>query len=165
MENDWVSPEAILGAMSVGVYVCDRDRRIVYWSKKAQAITGWRPDDVMGHSCRDNILNHIDKDGRPLCGEESCPLHRTMVTGQEADCADHRLCAGQRRPAHPHAGECGAVAQPCWRGHRRCGDLPGPDAGDARFAPRPPDPAAPPRRHPAAGPRGCASRPSIAPWT
>ncbi len=85
IENDWVSPEAILGAMSVGVYVCDRDRRIVYWSKKAQAITGWRPEDVMGHSCRDNILNHIDKDGRPLCGEESCPLHRTMVTGREAD--------------------------------------------------------------------------------
>ena len=83
--NDWVSPEAILGAMNVGVYVCDRDRRIVYWSKRAEAITGWRSEDVMGHSCRDNILNHIDKDGRPLCGEESCPLHRTMVTGVEAD--------------------------------------------------------------------------------
>ena len=83
--NDWVSPEAILGAMNVGVYVCDRDRRIAYWSKRAEAITGWRAEEVIGHSCRDNILNHIDKDGRPLCGEESCPLHRAMVTGREAD--------------------------------------------------------------------------------
>jgi serine phosphatase RsbU (regulator of sigma subunit) len=28
----------------------------------------------------DNILCHVDKDGRPLCGEEFCPLHRCMVT-------------------------------------------------------------------------------------
>ena len=85
IENNWVSPEAILGAMNVGVYACDRDRRIAYWSNRAEAITGWRAEDVLGHSCRDNILNHIDKDGRPLCGEESCPLHRAMVTGQTAD--------------------------------------------------------------------------------
>ena len=85
VEKDWISPEHILDAMSDGVYVCDRDRKIVYWSRKAETITGWRSEDVMGHSCNDNILNHIDKDGRPLCGEESCPLHRTMVTGVEAD--------------------------------------------------------------------------------
>ncbi len=84
LDDNWVSPEAILDAMNVGVYVCDRNRKIIYWSKKAEAITGWRPEDVLGHSCRDNILNHIDKDGRPLCGEESCPLYRAMVTGVEA---------------------------------------------------------------------------------
>lgn len=85
IETDWIAPKHILDAMNDGVYVCDRDRRIVYWSRRAEAITGWRPEDVLGHSCRDNILNHIDKDGRPLCGEESCPLHRSMVTGAEAD--------------------------------------------------------------------------------
>jgi len=85
LENERIAPEKILGAMNVGVYVCERNRRIVYWSKRAEAITGWQAEDVIGHSCRDNILNHIDKDGRPLCGEESCPLHRTMVTGLEAD--------------------------------------------------------------------------------
>jgi PAS domain S-box-containing protein len=80
-----VLPGAILDAMNVGVYVCDRHRRIVYWSKRAETITGWRPEDVLGHGCNENILNHVDKDGRPLCGEESCPLHRSMVTGVEAD--------------------------------------------------------------------------------
>jgi phosphoserine phosphatase RsbU/P len=84
LDDNWVSPEAILDAMNVGVYVCDRDRKITYWSRKAEAVTGWAPEDVIGHSCRDNILNHIDKDGRSLCGEESCPLYRTMVTGVEA---------------------------------------------------------------------------------
>jgi serine phosphatase RsbU (regulator of sigma subunit) len=27
-------------------------------------------------------LNHVDKDGHRLCGEEHCPLHRAMVTGE-----------------------------------------------------------------------------------
>jgi hypothetical protein len=30
LENDWISPEAILDAMNVGVYVCDRNRKIAY---------------------------------------------------------------------------------------------------------------------------------------
>lgn len=85
MENISISPEDILSAMSVGVYVCDRNRRIVYWGKKAEAITGWRAEDIVGHACHEGLLNHVDKDGRPLCGEESCPLHRSMVTGVEAD--------------------------------------------------------------------------------
>jgi PAS domain S-box-containing protein len=84
LKNGSITPEAILDAMNVGVYVCDRNRKIAYWSKRAEAITGWRAEDVMGHFCHENILNHIDKDGRPLCGEESCPLHRTMVTGVRA---------------------------------------------------------------------------------
>jgi PAS domain S-box-containing protein len=85
LKNGSISPEAILDAMNVGVYVCDRNRKIAHWSKRAEAITGWRAEDVVGHACHENILNHVDKDGRPLCGEESCPLHRSMVTGVEAD--------------------------------------------------------------------------------
>jgi len=37
---------------------------------------------VVGHRCSDNILVHVDKDGRRLCGEEFCPLHRSMRTGK-----------------------------------------------------------------------------------
>jgi PAS domain S-box-containing protein len=72
----------ILDSLNDGVYVCDRDRRILYWSKGAERITGWAPEDVVGRRCRDGILCHIDKDGRMLCGEEFCPLHRAMVTGK-----------------------------------------------------------------------------------
>ena len=71
----------ILDSLSDGVYVCDRDRRIVFWSKAAERITGWQPSDVVGRRCLDGVLCHVDKDGRQLCGEEFCPLHRTMVTG------------------------------------------------------------------------------------
>ncbi len=81
MENLLTLSNVILDSLSDGVYVCDRDRRIAYWSKSAERITGWTSEDVVGRRCLDNILNHIDKDGHALCGEEFCPLHRSMVTG------------------------------------------------------------------------------------
>lgn len=74
-------PDVILDCISDGVYVCDRDRRIVYWSASAERITGWRAQEVLGRTCLDDVLNHVDKDGRRLCGKEHCPLHRSMVTG------------------------------------------------------------------------------------
>jgi len=72
---------AIVESLSDGIYVCDLDRRITYWSKSAERITGWTAEDVVGRQCFDNILCHIDKDGHQLCGEEYCPLHRSMITG------------------------------------------------------------------------------------
>lgn len=75
-----ITVEDVINSLSVGIYVCDLDRRITYWSKAAVRITGWREEDVVGRQCLDNVLCHIDKDGRQLCGEEYCPLHRAMVT-------------------------------------------------------------------------------------
>jgi PAS domain S-box-containing protein len=82
MKNDLlISAEKIVDCLSDGVYVCDRRRRIVYWSKSAERITGWQSEDVLGRACLEDILNHEDKDGHRLCGEEYCPLHRAMITG------------------------------------------------------------------------------------
>ena len=76
-----ISPDRILKSLSDGVYVCDRERRITYWSASAERITGWAPEDVVGRKCLEDVLCHIDKDGHRLCGEEYCPLHRSMITG------------------------------------------------------------------------------------
>ena len=75
------SSERILESLSDGVYVCDVERRITYWSASAERITGWKPEDVIGRKCHEDVLCHIDKDGHRLCGEEYCPLHRSMITG------------------------------------------------------------------------------------
>ncbi|MDF1614456.1 SpoIIE family protein phosphatase [Desulfurivibrio dismutans] len=87
LSNDGASPltysaPQILQAISDGVYVTDRRRRIVYWNQAAEKITGWAAGEVLGRSCYDNILCHVDKDGHQLCGEEYCPLHRAMRTGK-----------------------------------------------------------------------------------
>jgi sigma-B regulation protein RsbU (phosphoserine phosphatase) len=81
MKDLLISTEKIIDCLSDGVYVCDRNRRILFWSKSAERITGWRSEDVLGRACLEDILNHVDKDGHRLCGEEYCPLHRAMITG------------------------------------------------------------------------------------
>ncbi len=72
----------ILDSLNDGLYVCNLERRITYWSKAAERITGWSAEEILGRRCMDDILQHVDKDGRHLCGEEFCPLYRCMVTGQ-----------------------------------------------------------------------------------
>ncbi|MBX3427194.1 MAG: SpoIIE family protein phosphatase [Pirellulales bacterium] len=81
MDPQLAASSVILDSLAEGVYVCDRDRRIVYWNKPAERITGWSAEEVVGRRCLDNLLCHEDKDGRRLCGEEHCPLHRSMATG------------------------------------------------------------------------------------
>ena len=71
---------AIVDSLNDGIYVCDPDRRIIYWSKSAERITGWSAEEVVGRHCFDSVLCHVDKDGHQLCGEEFCPLHRAIKT-------------------------------------------------------------------------------------
>ena len=93
--------EAIVNSLCDGIYVCDLERRITYWSRSAARITGWREEDVVGRQCFDNVLCHIDKDGRQLCDSEHCPLHRAMVTDKISEVSQlvyARGAAGQRIP-------------------------------------------------------------------
>jgi phosphoserine phosphatase RsbU/P len=80
-----VGAREILDALADGAYITDPDRKIIFWSRAAERITGWPAREVVSHRCADNILVHVDKDGHPLCGEEHCPLHRAMVTGEMSE--------------------------------------------------------------------------------
>lgn len=64
-----------------GVYFVDRERRITYWNKGAERITGYDGDRVLGRCCGDDLLNHVASDGRELCGD-GCPLLACMSDGQ-----------------------------------------------------------------------------------
>ena len=74
----------MLDALPDGAYITNCERKILFWSRAAELITGWSAPDVVGHSCSDNILIHVDKDGHQLCGKDYCPLHRAMVTGRQS---------------------------------------------------------------------------------
>lgn len=69
--------KSLLANIRDGVYFTDLDRRITYWNKGAERITGYSADDVVGHRCRDNLLIHVDETGRSLC-QGRCPLASTM---------------------------------------------------------------------------------------
>jgi len=82
---DDLDAAAILNSLPDGVYITDTDRRILFWNREAERMTGWNASDVIGHRCHENILCHVDKDGHLLCGREHCPLHRAMLTGTQSD--------------------------------------------------------------------------------
>lgn len=72
---------AVLDDLPAGVYLVDRERRIVFWNHSAERITGHLAQEVIGHSCFDSLLMHCDEDNRSLCGS-ACPLLETMHDGQ-----------------------------------------------------------------------------------
>jgi len=80
--TETLSEPNLLNSLADGVYITDLDRKILFWNRAAERITGWSAEDVVGRSCRDNLLCHVDKDGNCLCGQDTCPLHRSIVTNQ-----------------------------------------------------------------------------------
>jgi len=75
LEKDVI--EKIIENLHDGLYLVDKDRIITYWNKAAERISGFTAADVVGKSCADNILTHIDIDGNSLC-ENMCPLLATI---------------------------------------------------------------------------------------
>ena len=63
-----------------GVYFVDVNRKITFWNRGAERITGFAAEEVMGSSCADNILVHVDEQGHHLC-DGSCPLQCSTETG------------------------------------------------------------------------------------
>ena len=70
----------LLDNLSEGVYFVDVERRITYWNKGAENLTGRVAVDVTGLKCADNILAHVDAKGNPLC-ISGCPLAATILDG------------------------------------------------------------------------------------
>ena len=79
MEDDFY--KEILNSLQDGVYYLDRDRVITYWNRGAEQISGYTAEQVLGRSCRNNLLNHVNDHGLELCNEH-CPMAATMKDGK-----------------------------------------------------------------------------------
>ncbi|HYA87966.1 MAG TPA: diguanylate cyclase [Nitrospirota bacterium] len=82
MNQDDIFYKTLLDTLDDGVYFVDRERNIKYWSKGAERITGYTSAEVLGKSCSDNILLHVDRDGNSMCSE-ICPLLNTLSDGKD----------------------------------------------------------------------------------
>jgi diguanylate cyclase (GGDEF)-like protein/PAS domain S-box-containing protein len=93
----------ILDNVFDGVYMVDCERRITFWNKGAERITGFKAAGVVGKKCADNILNHINEQGVCLC-LDGCPLEATIIDGQarQAEVFLHHI-QGHRVPIVLHA--------------------------------------------------------------
>ena len=70
----------VLDSLHEGVYFVDLNRTITYWNKGAESLTGYAAADMLGRSCADDLLAHVDNQGTSLC-LEGCPLQKTMTDG------------------------------------------------------------------------------------
>ena len=68
--------ERIFASLGHGMYVVDKERRIVLWNRAAESILGWREKDTLGKDCRE-FIGHLDDNGEQVC-DKTCPLLDTI---------------------------------------------------------------------------------------
>ena len=92
----------MLNSLFDGVYIVDRERRILFWNRGAEELTGYTSEEVMDKRCSEDVLNHIDEEGRLLC-KGRCPLARAITTGNDVREKVYPLCKnGRRFPVQTH---------------------------------------------------------------
>lgn len=74
----------VLDSLFDGIYFVDKMRQITCWNKSAERITGFAAEEVIGSSCADNILRHVDECGQGLCNA-SCPIAETLLEGSSLE--------------------------------------------------------------------------------
>lgn len=89
---------SLLDYLNDGICLVDHQRKITYWSKGAERITGYKSAEVLGNGCPAGFLLRPEGKGAGLC-PEGCPLARAGE--DEGPCEDEILLqhkAGRRVP-------------------------------------------------------------------
>lgn len=74
----------LLDNLHEGVYIVDSNKKITYWNKGAERITGFGGEEVLGKKTCDEILKHIDEQGRHLC-RSGCLAECAMADGEHME--------------------------------------------------------------------------------
>ena len=89
---------SIINQIQEGIYYVDKDRRILFWNRAAETITGYEAREIQGRRCENSGLTHIDLEGNPLC-TLGCPLFAALSDGvQRRDQVFLRHKNGHRIP-------------------------------------------------------------------
>ncbi|MFQ6132728.1 MAG: diguanylate cyclase [Armatimonadota bacterium] len=73
--------KSLLDDLDDGVYFCDRERRITYWNRGAERISGFTASEVVGSHCCGEVLMHVDDRGTSLC-TNGCALSVALTHGE-----------------------------------------------------------------------------------
>jgi PAS domain S-box-containing protein len=83
--------------LPVGIYIVDRERRIRFWNRGAEHLTGHLGHDVVGHALED-VVHACDRRGNSLSGER-CPVTMTLHQRQPQQCTAFYLHKNGHRTA------------------------------------------------------------------
>ena len=73
----------ILDKVFDGVYLVDRERRITFWNKGAERITGFHADSVVGKKCAGNSsiasMTRRDHQKQPFSAQMNCCIRASAM--------------------------------------------------------------------------------------
>ncbi len=109
----------LVDLLPFGAYIADPTRKILYWNHRAEQITGFLAQEVVGRSCAEDILEHCTHGGAGVCDSERCPLRRVMREGRPGEArlflrhkAGHRVPVLVRAlPLRDEQGPLSAIAE------------------------------------------------------
>jgi PAS domain-containing protein len=84
---------AVLDSLKIGVCVVDPDRKMAFWNDRAEEITGYLRQEVLGRTCREDLLIPYDE-GNVGLSERVSPFLTAMRDGkaQAVRVFLHQLC-------------------------------------------------------------------------
>ncbi len=57
--KDDASLREFMSKLDVGAYIWDGDRKISFWNKAAERLSGYSAEEMLGGRCSDNRLRHV----------------------------------------------------------------------------------------------------------
>jgi PAS domain S-box-containing protein len=79
-ENPGLS-RSVLEDLPIGAYIVDRERRVRFWNRMAEEVTGHLAHEAMGQDGTGHLLDACDHKGNALSGE-TCPVTLTLTNGR-----------------------------------------------------------------------------------
>ena len=77
----------IVESLPLGAYVVGLDRRITFWNKAAEQITGYLSQEVIGRACHADVLVHCGAQGTPVCASAGCLLTCALRDRKQTEAA------------------------------------------------------------------------------
>lgn len=79
----------VLEDLPVGIYIVDRERRVRFWNRRAEHLTGHLGQEVVGR-VQEDIVQACDQRGKRLSGED-CPVTIALRHGLPQQCTAYYL--------------------------------------------------------------------------
>lgn len=71
----------VLQSLTSGVYVVDREQRVIFWNEGAETITGYLSQQVLGRKCDEHFPGHADGENQAMNGA-SAPIGVAIRDGK-----------------------------------------------------------------------------------
>jgi PAS domain S-box-containing protein/diguanylate cyclase (GGDEF)-like protein len=82
--DDSATLRSVLEDLPTGIYLVDRNGKILLWNQGAERITGHLRQDVVGHACREDFLGNSDSDGEQVTAAAAA-LEAVLREGKAAE--------------------------------------------------------------------------------